>query len=160
GRVVDDAGEPCPQSRVELGSKDISEGATADERGAVAFEALPPGDYRVQVIGSGRVSERYPDVHVGTEDIEDLLWRLRAGRSIKGTVGYGTGEAAAHIEVRATQQHGGRHGWASTDREGRFEIAGLEAGEYTISAGWARLPTATVGYVLQAAGEESPPVHL
>lgn len=168
GRVVDETGTPWPQHEVGLhGSNadsrhllpqgaqplEVSQFRSRDTRtdasGTFRFTGLAAGSYQltVRLAGSGQATQVGIEIVDGeTKAGVDLV--LLRGKSIAGTVRFGDGralgDAAADLYVSATS---GKHerSIGRVTGDGRFEIVGLQAGEYALSMlqtpkGWALSP--------------------
>lgn len=118
--------------------------SSTDESGAFAITALPEGTYTLQFSApwgsaySGEWWNDKPDQNsadtfsvVGGETASGLLAELAVGGSITGVVTGSENLPLRGIMVSAT----GSGKWASafTDAEGRYELTGLAADDYTIS---------------------------
>lgn len=118
--------------------------ALSDSSGAFAITGLAEGTYTLQFSSpwgseySGEWWNDKPDQHsadtfsvVGGETVSGLLAELAVGGSISGVVTGADDLPLKGIMVSAT----GSRKWASafTDAEGRYELTGLAADDYTIS---------------------------
>lgn len=126
GRVLEDADRPVVGATVRAlapGSLEEHGVATTDAGGRFALGALPTGAVRLYV-HSGRHRPAWigPIVLPRPGEAEEVLVRLRAGRTLAGRVldGEGRPVAGAHVGVN---DEGAR--LVSTDASGRFELAGL-----------------------------------
>jgi hypothetical protein len=84
--------------------------------------------------------EKYPDVVVTAgETPAEQRWTVSAGGRIRGTVRASSGTPVANASLLATRQSAegnrpsGDGGYAGTDADGRFEVAGLRAGTFEVS---------------------------
>jgi len=126
--------------------------------GAYTIIGLAAGEYRVQFIPafeSGYLGQYYNGratlaeaeaVRVETgKAIPNIDASLAGGGQIAGTVTAASGgEAIEGVEVCALTSTGG-NGCASTNSEGKYDITGLPAGEYTVGFS----PNSTGGYLTQ-----------
>jgi protocatechuate 3,4-dioxygenase beta subunit len=144
GRVLVAGSEtPCPSGWVNLTDarreRYFAGGVDRDTR--FAIEGVLPGRYKVQIQCAGFLAEeQYPEVVVAAgETPAEQRWTVRAGGRIHGTVRTSSGTLVANASVLAQRQAAqGTHpsgdgGYAGTDTNGRFEMAGLRAGTFDVS---------------------------
>ncbi|HEY9422142.1 MAG TPA: carboxypeptidase-like regulatory domain-containing protein, partial [Thermoanaerobaculia bacterium] len=101
--------------------------------GSYEIKGLMPGHWTVSAVavGSGRTAEAAVEIGVATTE-ERLDLELKAGLRLTGTVlRAGQPVAGAHVNVRHLEAGSG--GMVATNHEGRFELAGLDPGPYSIS---------------------------
>lgn len=128
--------KPCPEPRV-----DVRDPRTGLERsmtddghgGSVHIDGLLPGEYVVhpQCPGGYERPAPYARVVVTQKDQDGLVWRVNPGASLHGRVTNETGAPVADVEVEAKGE--GIEN-ARTDDDGNYEITGLRAGAYTVTA--------------------------
>jgi hypothetical protein len=144
--TVEPRSEPCTGGIAALSALPGSAGsafrATApiNANGQVRFQAIPSGDFRVQIqCMNYPSSNEFPVLKVLAKDIEGLKWSVKRGLSITGRVVDGAGRALAGKVVFARPVNeintGGVFGpgGISTDENGRFLITGLSANTYRVA---------------------------
>ena len=118
--------------------------SSTDESGAFAITGLPEGTYTLQFsppwgsVYSGEWWNDKPDQYsadtftvAGGETVSGLLAELGLGGTITGVV---TGAEDAPLQgVSVSAMGAGNWRSAVTDADGRYELTGLAAGDYTIS---------------------------
>jgi protocatechuate 3,4-dioxygenase beta subunit len=142
GRVTLEDGTPAPQgwvnvSRVSTDGKPVEQPANGWSQiaeGGFEVIGLPPGTYDVNVQVQNAGSKRVRAEAGGAE----LKIVVGAGAKVTGRVVLEDGSAASGVWVNAHNDQGGQG--AVTDTEGRYTIAGLEAGRYRIDARQMRSP--------------------
>jgi len=76
GRIVDRAGEPVDEVRIRVtrvdGSVDPRD-AVSDEKGEFSIAQLPPGDWRLEVLGAGYLPIRVPVTLSGPGELRAVL---------------------------------------------------------------------------------------
>ncbi|KYF65038.1 carboxypeptidase-like regulatory domain-containing protein [Sorangium cellulosum] len=112
--------------------------AAIEADGSVLFEGLRRGSYEVLVGCAQHVSEpTYAALEVGDSDIEDLVWTVRAGLTIRGrVVDSDKNPVRAAVRAYAPAMMGSRGApgaLASTEADGSFAQAGLPPGDYRVS---------------------------
>jgi len=118
---------------------------TGQEDGRVEVHGLLPGTYTVSVDCDDYISEaKYPDLIVEDRAVQDLVWSVRPGRSIRGIVVDAAGGAAGSVLLYASMMAGEHRtqrttGHTTTAVDGKFAIKGLLPGTY-------RLQTMTDNY--------------
>jgi uncharacterized surface anchored protein len=108
----------------------------SDEHGVVSATGLEPGTYRLRVAGSGYAARLSDPFALGAGESKDIgSVRLASGGGITGRV---TDEAGAPVEgvgvsvKNAAGENVFLFNFASTGSNGRYEMQGLEYGEYTL----------------------------
>ncbi|RJS73907.1 PKD domain-containing protein, partial [Methanophagales archaeon] len=168
GRVTDEYGAGMSNAYVRT-SGPIYVSANTDYAGYYTIEGLINGTYIVTVegsYGSGLFSNPVgADINEG-ETIE-INFTLRTGGVITGRVTDENGLPIAYVDVEAFPTRGyGSYEWAYTDYDGYYTIAGLQSGEYVVTAygSWYGLAdnsttafvqlgeTTTVNFILQEGG--------
>lgn len=117
-------------------------GVETDESGNYRIDHLAPGMYVVLYYSENAQNEnfqpRYSPVAIseGTVQRVDFLGEQR-GASITGLVTYGDGSPVPFANLHAwSYQDGSPHWYGETaDETGRFELIGIEPGEYGLYAG-------------------------
>ncbi|HEY5998891.1 MAG TPA: carboxypeptidase-like regulatory domain-containing protein, partial [bacterium] len=133
GRVSDPAGQPIPEAAVTLRGARSRQAAT-DAAGAYAFEKLPPGDYTVEVTGTGFPLRR-PQRWVGLVEGEQRSLDFDAtSYVIRGRVTDEAGAPIARVIVRLYDATGVLLRQASTDGNGRYTFRRLGPGSYELRA--------------------------
>jgi len=128
--------KPCPAPRV-----DVRDPRTQLERsmiddgnaGRVHIDGLLPGEYVVhpKCPGGYESPAPYARVVVTEKDQDGLVWRVNPGAILHGRVTNETGAPVADVEVEAKGE------WIEntrTDDDGKYELAGLHAGDYKVTA--------------------------
>ncbi len=140
GRVVDGEGAPVEGAAVSV-RFDGRRRTTSDAAGRFALAGIAPGPARVSAVVEGAMP-----VTVELEPLEDgavigdLEIVVGVGLALRGLVRWPDGAPAAGVRVVASERSSGGHAWglielgAQTDDAGRFEIAGLEAKRFDVSA--------------------------
>lgn len=147
GRVVGPDGIPVGGARVILGSRRPSWSppvARTDGAGAFSFEGVAAGQYRVQAEkrGVGRAAEGIA-FEVRDRPVEGLEVTLAPQGTVSGRITGLSLEDLARVRIHA----GSLLDVGRVDHEGRYEIPGLVAGEWTVIAevpGSGRRATGTV----------------
>ena len=142
GIVQDERGRPVSQAQVEASSgftfvrSPWEDGgqirALTDAQGRFRLEGVASGLYAITARARGLGSASQADVVAGGK----VKLLLRAGGLVAGVVTDAEGRAVEHALVRAEME--GR-AWKTSrdersDRQGRFELLGLESGSYTVTA--------------------------
>ncbi|MCH9682578.1 MAG: carboxypeptidase-like regulatory domain-containing protein, partial [Deltaproteobacteria bacterium] len=146
GTVLVDGKEPCSYGSVTLKEttrkKDWGTSNERKEDGSVLVKGLLPGTYEVSVSCEGFVAEKeYPDIVVADTSVTGLSWSVHGGQSIRGKVVDAEGKPIAGARVSARMKAGKdpraqrSNSWGEqTEADGGFEVAGLLAGSYEVSA--------------------------
>lgn len=150
-----DVGRPVRKAQVRLVSStpNLTLTTVTDGSGDFTFSGVPPGEYVLKawkpgyldvVLGAMRPGRNMPgtriDVRQG-QKVEGLSLRIPRGGVISGVVTDEFGDPAPGVPMRAMKgiyENGRRgvypSGTATTDDLGQYRIAGLEPGEYYVSA--------------------------
>jgi hypothetical protein len=114
-------------------SRGVSLSANPDERGAYAFNGVPPGRAAISVYGSGLQFEKKVDVPADQDVTLDIVFPT--GATLSGRVTQG-GKPAAHksVRMRPTEAKDDLLYRATTAEDGLYEIEGLPPGEYRLRA--------------------------
>lgn len=154
GRIVIEGGASCDSGSVSLRdpSKDRSAWDECEPDGSVRLRGLSPGEYQVDVRCEGLVSEeRYDRVVVADKSLAGLTWRVARGQSIRGVVVDSGGRPVARVNISAQAKADPSrpraqktNTWGDeTDSSGRFELAGLLPGAYSVEVSSWGEPRAT-----------------
>lgn len=109
--------------------------ALTDERGAFELRELAPGPVRLRAFGpAGGQSEAQELALLAAETIEGIELRLRTGAMLIGEVIGRDGRGVADVEVSVLGPGIPFREPLRTDAQGRFEFAGLPAGEVYVRA--------------------------
>lgn len=150
----DKGSEPCDQGWISLSDRanGRSEYGSPDGDGVLRVRGLLPGEFEVEVETQGFVpAERYEKVKLVDKSISGLRWEVSRGQSIRGVVVDASGKPVPRVSVNAspkpdpTQPRAHQTGtWGGdTDEHGKFELAGLLAGDYLINVNSWEPPRAT-----------------
>lgn len=126
GRILDaGTGAPCSTPDLYINAPRSSDWIQAHTGadGMVRIDAVPPGEYEVNV-GCGRRGLRnVPPLRVGEADITGLTWEVPAGAGVRGRVldPRGAPVSGARVSVRYSID-------TTTDADGRYELAGASPG--------------------------------
>ena len=134
--VVMLADKPCPEPRVDLRDPRTQlERSMIDDGhdGQVHIDGLLPGEYVVhpKCPGGYESPAPYARVVVTAKDQDGLVWRVNPAATIRGRVTNETGAPVADVEVEAKGE------WSESGRsddDGNYEITGLRAGHYKVTA--------------------------
>ena len=189
GRVVDEKGAPVERALVQVGPAaanpleafrrrlETRDGARSDVFGSFRVARLRPGDdLRVDVSHDAYESRTISGIEIAAGATRSgLTVVLRRGLAVKGVVKDEEGRPLEGVEVeldRALRVRSGRGGMQlgmfgpgtparrETGGDGRFEITGLEAGDFTLTAHHPGFARATVDPLRVAEGGSGEPVEL
>jgi 5-hydroxyisourate hydrolase-like protein (transthyretin family) len=135
-----------------LGASGRSYPAFTDSRGNYRLASLPDGDYTILVHGGVYADPPPRSVTLGNGTAQRRAnFSLAWGGTLRGTV---TGPAGplAGAWVSAVAATGHARG-AATDALGNFELAGLAAGTFTVTASASGMIAARASHIPVAAGE-------
>lgn len=136
--------EQCPKGSVRLkrlprrnDSVQITKESTHSE--SIVLRGVLPGRYEVYAGCEGHLSEaKYPELEVGTEPIDGLVYRVSAGLAIRGRV-IGDAEQIAEARVSTRTVGGDPRAQSSFSGDnklgpdGEFELRGLSKGKYEVN---------------------------
>jgi len=131
-QVLDEHGAAIEQAVVRLGTR-LVHGRRAEAEGAArhVLEALAPGPTGLRVEAKDRVPQQLrPDVLPGRDTVVQV--RLPRGLAVAGLVVDAEGRAIEGAEVHVRGE--GITHETTSDREGRFVLAGLLAGDVRVAA--------------------------
>ncbi len=143
-RIVtdDDPARPCPAGWAEL--RDARQhnriNASSDAEGRLRFEGLLPGRYTVSPGCRGHFVDTPPPpiTVVAGQDPAPQTWTVQAGTTLVGRIVDAQGEPATGYSARAIRRPkaGGPQQFVAeeADASGAFELHGLRAGEFELSA--------------------------
>lgn len=144
GRILRGRGEGCDAGTLVLADAAIGYSGwhEAEADGLVRVRGLQPGTYSVEAKCRGEVSaESYAPVAIVDRSVEGLKWGTEPGLAIRGVVVDAKGTPVPDISLSARSRPDpddprARQSSASgrSDAAGRFELAGLLAGTYDVSA--------------------------
>ena len=135
--LVAPGNEPCPSGSVSL----LAPGSpmrqtTIESEGAVSFEGMSPGTYRVHVDCDDHAApENYPSLIVADADIAGIVWTVQQGVTLRGRV-VSSEEQPVRATVHAARL-GGAFGFGApvqNDDEGYFVLRGLLPGKVRVTA--------------------------
>ena len=133
GRVVDTAGAPIAEARVESdGTNDFFVAETTSADGEFQLDGVPPGDLPLTFVADGylRKTVEIPRVY-----IEALNVVLSKGRAIAGRVVNEAGQPVEGASVTAASAaHGADSQSATTAADGTFRIGGLADARHSLNA--------------------------
>ena len=140
GRIALPGGGTCERGQVTLAEAATRRSGRGQPEpgGEVAVRGLLPGTYEVRVQCEGHVPEdTYEPVVVDEAPVAGLVWPVRAGRAIRGSVVDARGRPALSVRVQALPELGAPRPASSpppvtTGHDGLFALAGLRPGRYTI----------------------------
>ena len=135
-------GKPCERGSVHLEDQkaDRSAWGQTEPDGTVLLRGVKPGTYEVTASCDGyRRQTDIEDLEIGTEAIDGQVWEVEAGLTVGGKVVDADGKPIEDANVWASMVLEGRSGtqqWASdrTEADGTFELEGVVAGKYQLSA--------------------------
>lgn len=118
---------------LQTGSKNASFRARPDERGAYAFNGVPPGHAVISVFSAGVQFEKPVDVPIDQDVALDIVFP--AGARLSGRVTQGGKPAANKIVWMAPVDNKSDTLYrVSTSGDGQYEIEGLPSGDYRLRA--------------------------
>lgn len=132
GRVTSEDGGPLAEASVTAGDgEDERLSAESNARGEYELEGIAPGRAVLQFSLAGfRTARRSVDAAEGTR-LDVVLTR---GVAVSGVVtAEGKGVAKAYVQAQSAVA-GAESSSTTTDRAGRFTLAGLSPGRYTVTA--------------------------
>lgn len=137
--TVSGSGEPCPGGAVGLREVGRSrmEWQLIEDNGEVLFPAVLPGRYRPQLGCEGyRSAPFYAPVEAGTRPTTELSWMVFEGVTLAGEVLRSDGSPAKRSLVTIEPLEGPMRfpRGLRADDSGRFSLAGLTEGSYSVTA--------------------------
>lgn len=109
----------------------------AEPDGTLWADGALPGTYSANVRCDGFTArERYPQVVIGAAPVQDLVWLVDPGATLRGRVlarGLPVEDASVNASGTGLPTRNS-YGHATTDRDGTYVIAGLVPGPYKLSA--------------------------
>ncbi len=137
GSVVRDDGSPCPKGRAEawLDGAGVMVGATGSA-GSVQLPGLAPGSYQIKVSCDGFQGRTHAvQISPGNAPTPQV-WPVgrRNPGEVNGRVLTPTGAPRPGARVTLWQPGGEAPRRTTADQEGRFELAGLRLGSFTVEA--------------------------
>jgi hypothetical protein len=136
GRVVV-GDKPCPDAEVTLHDA-VHDRTEPMERGADGVQhadGLRPGTYSVHVACRGfHEPARYPAVVIADRDQLGLVWPVVAGATIHGIVKTASGAPVARANVTALSSSPPAYADDTSAADGSYELSGLVAGDYVLTA--------------------------
>lgn len=138
GRTVDAAGRAVAGARIGLSSPDGSgRSAASGADGAFRFAGVSEGRHRLQAEKEGYGQPPVQEIQVAGAAVRDVELRLDRGVTVAGQI-LGLGfQDLARVQVSATRAGIPGEQSGRADSQGRYRIADLEPGEWTLLA---RLP--------------------
>lgn len=136
GRVVV-GDKPCPDAEVTLHDA-VHDRTEPMERGADGVQhadGMRPGTYAVHVACRGfHEPARYPPVVIADRDQTGLVWPVVAGATIHGIVKTASGAPVARADVTALSSAPPAYADDTSAADGSYELTGLVAGDYVLTA--------------------------
>ncbi len=144
GHVVDPAGKGIPNAQVLAsptqtssdGPSMVKEPGSTDQSGAFTISVTPPGaEFLIRAKATGYLEESQ-QITVPAEGIDNVEFVLQPAGLAAGRVVDLTGHPVSNAVVQAMTRSGENHysESAPTSQDGLFEVQGLRAGEYGLSA--------------------------
>jgi hypothetical protein len=146
GMVVIAEGErPCPRGNValrQLVDRSVRYSAPIEDGGQVTLRGVEPGTYEVSLGCTNFLArEEYPQLVVGHESLDGLVWAVDEGQAIRGRVvdasGAGVGKASVSarpiVEGEQARAHTSSSSAETKGDDGSFELRGLLPGRYELS---------------------------
>jgi hypothetical protein len=171
GRVQDERGQPIESFNVV--ARAVAEGQAGAfepfqvEDGRFTLENVLPGDYAVTVRAPERASATVSAKVAATTPADIGTVKLGPGSTIRGTVVDAAGGPVGGARIAITAS--ARPSFTTTfenepevvsDGSGAFEVKGVEAGSYEVTASHARYARSLPAAAVVAAGQPAPEVRL
>ncbi len=137
GRVsADPEGTPVAGAlvTVEIPQEDRVFEAVTDELGAFTLTGLAPGLTRINIRAEGLPMPETVYITTASGVTTELAWRLEEGGEISGSVVGPNGLPLANATVAASCLDLSSQLSTETDASGNYQLTGLMAGNYTVSA--------------------------
>jgi len=136
GVVVDASGLPARgvsiRARPMPGSTGTSRWSSTRTDGTFKLTRLAPGNYQITFTASGRfATQTLSDVASGSTGVAVQMF---VGEFIAGIAVDAQGKPVSGSRVNAHPIHGGTSSSASTNKEGKFKIVGLDPGPHRLTA--------------------------
>lgn len=145
GKVIDSAGRPVVNARVNPVARDPVEGVhvgeyvNRDEPGVFEFSGVPPGVYGFRISDATSSYEVDSDLEivirqgVDATGLQLVFDPPRVEPMIDGHVVDSAGKPIKQASVQAHSKTGSAHASDTTDENGHFVLAGFESGEYHLN---------------------------
>ena len=145
GTVLDAAGgEPVPEATLELRPLSVRNAtgsvirSTADAQGAFEFHDLPPGRYQLarfdhDGVDTFRALTLAIEIEEGSRDVEVDLAPPAGDARLTGSIA-GAEDATGPVRVRVRSKNDLEARWTVLAADGAFELSGIPAGTYAVSA--------------------------
>jgi len=142
------------EARVEIGSQNLRKTAATDRNGRSIFSHLPPGEYQVSAKLDGyTTSMPVPPVKLHAKGCAEIPVALRLDRVVTGRLLTKDGMPAGGVVIEAVPRRPRREyelpyavDSAETDKDGRYELRNLAAGDYYLGLSLAHSPTIAMPY--------------
>jgi Carboxypeptidase regulatory-like domain/PDZ domain len=150
GKVVDEGNRPAPGVAVQLAAIRRNLGrttsATSQADGSFTIEHVLPDEYAIQARGLRDYMQR---VKVESANLDSVVVEIKRGGSISGRVTHD----GKPVEGTSITLDGGRFS-TTTDRDGHFSVAGVEAGTWHVYAESKRIGAFSSGPTIKLADGE------
>ena len=136
GVVVDMSGTPVQGVQIQAqpmpGSTGTQRWSSSRQGGTFKITRLAPGSYQLTFTATGRfATQTIADIAAGSVGVTVQMF---VGEFIAGKAVDSEGQPVVGSQIHARPIHGGPSSYATTDKEGKFKIVGLEAGPHTLTA--------------------------
>ena len=141
-------------AQVAIAGQGLKKTSSTDRNGRSMFNNLPPGEYQVSAKLDGYTSSMpLRPVKLHAKGCAEVPVALRLDRVITGRLLTKGGLPAAGLIVEAVRRHPRREyelphaaDSATTDKDGRYELRNLSAGDYYLGLSLAHSPTIAMPY--------------